>query len=111
MVSYQGLRILSPFEGSKAKRIAVTIKRAVERHAGIDAVVQGALNDVGIFGFAGGGEHAPVPHHVADGRAAFAIGGEIGQLVRIAKGFALAASADAAGDVHLRRDQVVPQER
>src|SRR5215472_6603779 len=93
----------------ETQRIAVTIKRSVEGHARVDPVVQGALDDVGIFRLTGCGEHAPVPHHVADGCAAFAIGGEIWELVRIAKSFAIAARSYSTGDVHLVADQVVPE--
>ena len=49
----------------------------------------------------GGGEHTPVPHHVTDGGTALAVGAGVGQFVGVAEGFAVAAGADSAGDIHL----------
>src|SRR5260221_13951565 len=74
--------------GIEGQRVAVAIKIAAERHAGIDAVVESAFDDVGVGSFAGGGGHAPVPHHVADCGAAFAVGFFVGQFGGGAEGFA-----------------------
>ena len=93
----------------ETQRIAVTIKRSIQGHARIDPVVQGALNDVGVFCIPGCREHAPVPHHVADGGAAFSVSGEIRQFVRLAERFAVAARSNSAGHVHLMTDQVSPE--
>src|SRR5437879_11538532 len=57
----------------KRERVTVAVEHAVERHSGIDAVVQRPFDDVGEFGIASGRQHAPVPHHVSDGRTALAI--------------------------------------
>ena len=84
------------------QRIAIAIERAIKRHPGIDAIIERALHHVGVCGFAGRGEHAPIPHHVADGRATFPVGPRIGQFIGITESLAVAARADSAGDVHLR---------
>src|SRR5208337_5540198 len=39
--------------------IAITIKSTVERHPGIDAVIQSTLDNVGVLRLARGSEHAP----------------------------------------------------
>src|SRR5262249_45345823 len=96
--------------GIKCQGIPVAVKRAVKGHAGVNAVVQGTLDDIGELRIAGGRQHPPVPHHVADGRAALAISRKIWQLIGITKRFALAARTDTAGYVHLRGHQVLPKE-
>src|SRR6266481_1434158 len=93
----------------KRQRIAIAVERAVQRHAGIDAVVERALDHIREFGFARRGEHAPIPHHVSNGRATFPVGPGIGQLERITESFALAARTDATGDGQLRSDEILPQ--
>ena len=50
VVSYHGLRICL---AGRFQRIAVAVQRAVERHAGVDAVVERALDDVGEARLAG----------------------------------------------------------
>ena len=87
--------------GIKGQRIAIAIGRSIERHSGVDSVVESALDHVGELRLATRGQHAPVPHHVADCGAAFAIGLRVGQFVWSAKGFPLGACADTPGDVHL----------
>src|SRR6185437_1917427 len=56
----------------EGQRIAIAIGGPIERHARIDTIVEGALDYVGELRLAAGREHSPVPHHVADGCAAFA---------------------------------------
>src|SRR5580658_8710625 len=93
----------------KRQRIAIAIERAVERHAGIDSVIQSALYNIGELGISSDGKHAPVPHHIADGGAAFAVGAEIRQLVGIPESFPIRPRTDPAGDIHLSRGRVVPE--
>ena len=95
-------RIADFFAGGRIKgeRVAVTIKSAIERHPGIDAVIESALEDVGELGVSRCGEHAPVPHHVSNRGAAFAIREVVWQLVGITESLAVRARADSAGDVH-----------
>ena len=64
--------------------IAVAVERAGKRHPGIDAVVKRPLDHIGESRLARHRQHAPVPHHVADGRAAFAVSLRVGKLVGLA---------------------------
>src|SRR5579864_9772550 len=70
----------------KSKRVPIAVQRAVKRHAGIDSVIQGTFHDVGELCVTGGGQHSPVPHHVADGGTAFPVSAEIRQLVGVSEG-------------------------
>ena len=112
-----------------AQRIGVGPLGTIQLHAGKNRVVPAQLHDFGVAGVAGGLQHAPVPHHVADHPAGFVVGGGIGQIERrgdplvnrlpatdLALAFDKAAGdrplvhgADAAGDVHLLFGQVLPQ--
>ena len=53
-------------------------------------------------------EQAVVPVVVADGGAGLVVGAQVGQLVVEAEGLARAGGADAAGEVELAADHVVP---
>src|SRR5258708_36757297 len=55
--------------GIESQRIAVAIEPAVERHSGIDAVIESPLDDVGKLRVSRAGQHAPMPPHLANGRA------------------------------------------
>ena len=50
-----------------------------------------------------------VPEGVGDRGAGLVVGRDVGQVVVVAEGLALAPGADAAGEVELARDDVVPQ--
>ena len=93
----------------KRQRIAIAVECAVQGHAGIDAVIERAFYHIREFGFARRGEHAPIPHHVSNGCATFPVGPGIGQFERMAESFAVAARPDSTGDVHLRCDEILPQ--
>ena len=92
-----------------SQRVAVAIERAGQRHAGVDAVVQGAFHDGGVGGRAGGGQHALSEEPVGDGGAGFGVGLLVGQFVGVAEGFAGGAGADAAGDKHFGGCEVGPE--
>src|SRR5260370_18207832 len=72
-------------------------------------MLEGAFYDGGEFSLAGGGQEAAVPHHVSNGCATLSVGPSIGQFIRITESLAIAACAHSAGDVHLRSDQILPQ--
>src|SRR5271165_2141655 len=59
------------------QRVAIAVERAVERHARINPVIQSAFDNIGKLCVPGCGEHAPVPHHVADGSATLAVRAEV----------------------------------
>src|SRR6267142_2901828 len=85
----------------ECERIAIAIKSSTERHSRINSVVKGAFDYIGVFSIACCGEHAPIPHHVADSRAAFSIGLRVRKFIRVAERFPVASSADSTCDVHL----------
>src|SRR4029077_347033 len=80
---------LVPSGRIKRERVTVAVKHSVERHSGVDAVIQSAFDDISKLSIARGRQHTPVPHHVADGGTALTIGAEVRQLVGIAEGFAI----------------------
>src|SRR5437763_13430549 len=83
--------------GIKCQRIAIAIGRSIERHSGVDSVVQCAFDHVGELRLAARGQHAPVPHHVADCGAAFAISLRVGQLIWSTECLPLCPRANTAG--------------
>src|ERR1700722_1396099 len=95
--------------GIEGQRVSITVEGAIQRHSGIDSVVQSTLYNIGKLCFSGNGQHAPVPHHVADRGTTFAVGAEIGQLVGISERFSIGSRTDPAGDVHFRGSHVVPE--
>lgn len=88
----------------------VGIEEAVagEADAGEHSVVECALEDVVVFGFACGEEHSPVPIYVGYCGAGLVVCRAVGQLVGLSEGFAGVACSDAAGDVELAAGHVVP---
>ena len=93
----------------EGERIAIAIKRSIERHSRIDTVVQRPFHYIRKLGIAGRRQHAPVPHHVSDRGATFSIGAEIGEFVSISKGLSLSSRTHSAADIHLRGNHVIPQ--
>ena len=71
------------------QRIAIAVERSIQRHAGVDPVVECSFDYIGEFRISRSREHAPVPHHVADGGAAFTVSAEVWQLIGIPKSFAV----------------------
>ncbi len=53
-------------------------------------------------------EHALVPEDISDGGAGLIIGRGVGQFIVRAKGFAVVAGANAAGEIELLADDIVP---
>ena len=90
------------------QRIDVVEPLAVERDAAQKAVVQRPLDQVGEAGLARRQQHPPVPHDAGDGRARLAVRAFVRQLVRPAERLAVVARADAAGEVQLVVDEVLP---
>src|SRR5262249_19957206 len=88
--------------------IHVEVALAVERDAGDYRVVERALDEIAETRFAGGQEHAPAPHDARDRATRLAVREVVGQLVRLPERFAEMPAADAAGDVELAADEVVP---
>ena len=88
--------------------IGIEERAALERDAGDDTIVKGALQHIIILRFAVKQEESVVDIDVADGGAGLAIGRHVGQLEVASEGLAAGGAADAAGDVHLARDDVVP---
>ena len=95
--------------GIVCQRVAIAIGLTVERHSRVDAVVEGALDHISESRLPRGRKHAPVPHHVADCGATFAVGAGVGQLVGVSEGFASLARSDAAVDIELMRRQILPE--
>ena len=88
--------------------VHVEERLAVERKPREEAVVERSLEEVGEAALARDEQHAPVPHDAADRRAGLAVGAVGRQLVGIADRLAVVTRADPAGQVGLRRGQVVP---
>ncbi len=93
----------------KRQRIAVAIGFAVERHPRVDTVVQRPLDHIGELRVARRCQHAPVPHHVSNGRAALPVCLCIWEFVLIAKGLACGPRSHAAIHIELMRGQIVPK--
>ena len=92
----------------RLQRVGVEEAVALQRHAADEPVVERALQHVVVFRLAVEQEQAVVDVDIADGGARLAVGAHVGQLVVLAEGLAARRGADAAGDVELLRDDVVP---
>ena len=103
-----GSQHVAPVAATRLQRVDVEERAAVEREAGEEPVVQGALEHVGEPALAGHEQHPPVPHDARDRRARLAVGAVRRQLVGVADRLAEMARADAAREVRLRRRGVVP---
>ena len=90
------------------QRILVEKCRAVQRNAGDQAVVKGALHHIDVFRVGVQQKQAVVPIIVAYRRAGFVVGGQIGQLIIGAECFARGARADAAGNIQFSARHVLP---
>ncbi len=95
--------------GLEGQRVAIAVHLPIERHSGVDAVIQRPLHHIGKPRLAGRGQQARVPHHVPDRGAALSIGTRIGQLIRISKCLALCASPYASRHIKLMRHKILPQ--
>ena len=91
------------------ERVHIEEAFAVEGDAGEDAVVELALEDVGVAGVGIEGEHAAREEGHADGRAGLGIGGVVRQVVIEGKCLADLGAAQAPGDVHFLAGHVVPE--
>ena len=91
------------------ERIRVEKLLALQRHAGQHVVVERSLQHVDVLGVAVQQEHAVGPEAEGDAGARFAVGRDVRQLVVLAERLALAGRADAAREVQLFADDVVPQ--
>ena len=91
------------------QRVGVDVALAVERQPGQEAVVERALDQVGVARLAGDHEHPPAEHHRPDRGARLAVAALVGQLVRVAERLVGVVRPDAAGDVRLGRDHLVPE--
>ena len=92
----------------RLERVRIEERLAVERHAGEQAVEERALHHVDVLRIALEQEQAMVPEVHADRRAGFVVGGHVRQLVRLPERFAAARRADAAGEIELAGDEVIP---
>ena len=90
------------------ERVRVEERLAVERDAREEAVVERPLHHVDVAGVGVEQEQAVVPVVVADGGAGLVVGAHVGQLVVEAERLAARGGADAAGDVELAADDVLP---
>src|SRR5262249_13331384 len=84
-----------------AERVDVDEAVAAQRYAGQQAVVDLALQDVGVLAVAGHEEQAVVPQGHADGGARLRVGRVVGQVVGDRETLVVGRRADAAGDIHL----------
>ena len=103
-----GVPAVAALAASRLQRVRVEERPAVEREAREEAVVERPLEQVGEAALARHEQQPPVPHDAGDGRAGLAVGAVGRQLVGIADRLVVVARADPAGQVGLRRGQVVP---
>ena len=95
--------------GIGGEAVGVEIERAIEREAGQDGIVEGALDDVGVarvavvFKQAGGGEDQ------GDIGAGFGVGAFVREVEVVGEALAVAGGADAASNVHAPVDAVVEE--
>ena len=92
----------------RLERVRIEESLAVERHARNEPVVKRALHHVDVFRVAVQQEQPVVPVVHADRRTRFVVRGHVRQLVVTSERFAGARRADAARDVELRADRVLP---
>ena len=90
------------------QRVHVGVAAAVEREAGEEAVVERALEQVGVARLARGEQHPPVPLHRGDRRARLAVAAVGRQLVGVAERLVAVVGAEAAGQVGLAAGHVGP---
>jgi hypothetical protein len=93
------------------ERVRVEEPVAREREPREHPVVEAALEHVGAREVAVREEQAPAQQRVRDRRAGLGIGRRVRQLPAVAEGLARGARADAAGQVGLLSDRVVPGRR
>ena len=91
------------------ERVLIEEGLAVERQPGQRAIVERDFHDVGEASVGAAAEHAVRPEHQADRRAGLRIGALVGQIVVVGKALVGCRGSDAAGDVHLLGDEVVPE--
>src|SRR5215211_756599 len=89
--------------------VLIEVVLAVEGYARHDSVVEGVFDQVRKPGVAFDPEHAPVPHHAADGGTGLRIGSLVGQLEVLTERLALIARAETATNVHATCGHVHPQ--
>ena len=70
----------------KRQRVAIAVRRSIERHPRVYAVVERPLDNIGELTVSSRRQHPPAPHHVADGGTALSISAEIRQFVGITEG-------------------------
>ena len=90
------------------QRIGIEEPVPFQGHAADEAVVEGALQHVVIFGVTVQEEHPVIDIYVADGRAGLAVSAHVRELVISPEGLAAVRGPDAAGDVKLLGHDVVP---
>ncbi len=90
------------------QRVGVEELVAVERDAGEEAVVDDALEHIDVLRVAVQQEHAVVPQGQRDRGAGLVVGLEVVELVGPGVALAGAVLADAAGEVELAADDVLP---
>ena len=93
----------------KCQRVAVAIQCTIERHPGIDTVVECPFDYVRELSIPRCSEHAPVPHHVSDSRAAFSVGTIVWQFVSMSESFTIGPRPDSAGYIHFGAGHIVPE--
>ena len=90
------------------ERIDVEVALAVQRHAGQDRVVEGAVDEIREAALACREQHAPAPQDAGDRGARLVVGEVVRELVGLAEGLAQVARADAARHVELVAREIRP---
>ena len=90
------------------QRVGVEETVPFQRDAADEAIVQRALEHVIVLGVAVQEEHPVVHIHIADGGAGLAVGGHVREFVVLPEGLAHIRRADAAGDIQLLGNDVLP---
>ncbi len=90
------------------KRVGIEEAVAAEGDAREKPVVDDTFENVDVLAIAVQQKHAVIEEGVGNGGAGLEIGGLVREFVVLAEGFAMPAGADAAREVHLLRNDVVP---
>ena len=92
------------------QRIRVEKALAIEGNPRQQAVIEGAFHDIDVLGVTVEEEQTLIPKSIGHRRAGFAVGAHVGQEIVRAKSLAPAERANAASDVDLFADNVLPND-